>query len=516
LIIRSLPARPAKRTSSPVFSSRTGLLLALLTTVFTLAFAGCGTNLYQFPEYNFAGRPVPPSLLSNRVMVALTTGVTGSLQILDAQRDIRNSVYNANKFFFISGFSGNNPTTILSFPDELRGYVYTNAAPSYNITQINYGTESTGNTAATLNSPSNSFDLASDFVRIYSAQEETGQLFVADASLGQTFALNLPNVYEVYVNPGDTVALAMVRNANTLYRVVKLNANSTNPPGAVDCEPTILPVYCVVPVPGTFDRPTKVSYSLDGSTAYVLNCGAECGGGNNGGSSVSLIPQGALQINLVPTSATYPAVVTQTIPIPGGVTDALSDGTNLYLAGQQLQADGLFAGFETTLPLGTLVPNAPVSISDGTHTKMIFGDDNTLWIGSSSCANGERYALFAAGNTTQAANYNCLTRIVLPSGSTAITASVVPAVNQASPAGVTPAVPAVPVPYENQNEDPYYYGSLTGICWVEGLHKMYTAYGGQVHAFETADGSEINNANITIQGTALDVAYLDANTDTAN
>ena len=289
----------------------------------------------------------------------------------------------------------------------------------YTITVVNYGTETAGNAAATLNSPTNSFSNAPDFVRLYSAQEETGQLLLNDANLGsQTFLLNLPNVYQVATNPGDTVALAMVRNSNSLYRIVKLNENSVNPPGAVDCEPTILPVYCVVPVPGTFDRPIGVSYSLDGSTAYVLNCGAECGGGNNGGSGVSLIPQGALQINNIPNAVPYPAVVTNTIPIPGGVTEALLDGSNLYLAGQQLQPDGLFAGFETTLPLGTLVPNAPVSISDGTHTRMIFGDDNTLWIGATSCANGERHALFAQGNTTQAANYNCLSRVVLASGST--------------------------------------------------------------------------------------------------
>lgn len=512
MIIRSLPVPPAKRSPLSFVSFRRGFLLALLTTVFAFAVTGCGTNLYQFPEYNFAGRPEPPSKLSNRVMVSLTTGVQGSLQILDAQRDIRNSVYNANTFFFISGYSGNNPTSILSFPDELKGYVYSNAT-TYPITVINYGTESAGSAAATLNSPTNSFDLAADFVRLYSAQEETGQLFISDALLG-TFTLNLPNVYKVAVNPGDTVALAMVRNSDTLYRVVKLNANSANPPGAVDCQPTILPVYCVVPVPGTYDRPTGVSFSLDGSTAYVLNCGAECGGGTNGGSGVSVMPQGALQVNLIPTSLPYPAVVTKTIPVPGGVTEALSDGNNLYLAGQQLQPDGLFAGFETTLPLSTLVPAAAVSISDGTHTKMIFGDDNTLWIGSSACANGERYALFAAGNTTQAANYNCLSRVVLPTSTTLATAAVEPAVNQGS-TGASP-VTAVPVPYENQNEDPYYYGSLTGICWVQGLHKMYTAYGGQVHAFDTATGTEINNANITIQGTALDVAYMDAATDNAN
>jgi hypothetical protein len=66
------------------------------------------------------------------------------------------------------------------------------------------------------------------------------------------------------------------------------------------------------------------------------------------------------------------------------------------------------------------------------------------------------------------------------------------------------------------SQNQYYYGDLTGLCWVQNLHKVYTAYGGQVHAFNTADGSEINNKNITIQGTALDVAYLDAVTDADN
>jgi len=485
----------------------TRIFASLLVFAFGLFATGCGTNVYQFPAYNFAGRPTPPSKLSNRVLVSYTTGIQGALEIMDAQRDQRNSVYNSQTTFSISGFSGNNPTQILSFPDELKGYVYSNASP-YAVSIVNYGTESASGSAATLNSPSGGFTTEADFKRLWSAQEQSGQLFISEG--GANYSLNLPGVYRVAVNPGDTVALAMVRNSNSLYRVVRINLNSPTPPGAIDCQPTILPVYCVVPVPGTFDRPTGAYFSLDGSTAYVLNCGAECGGGTNGGSGISFIPQGSLQINLIPTSSTYPAVVTNTIPIPGGVTTVLSDSNNLYIAGQQLQTTGaykgLFTGNLTILPLATLVPSAPVSISDGTHTKMIFADDNTLWIGSSNCANGVRQALFATGNTTQAANYNCLTRVVLPASGTNVTASIVPAIVQ----GTTP------VPYPNLNEDQYYYGSLTGICWVQGLHKMYTAYGGQVHAFNTADGSEINNFLITVQGTALDVAYMDASTDTAN
>ena len=298
----------------------------------------------------------------------------------------------------------------------------------------------------------------------------------------------------------------MVRNSNAMYRVVKLNPNALAPPGAIDCEPNILPVYCVLSVTGTFDRPYDVVYSLDGATAYVLNCGVECGGGGNGGSGVTFIPEGLLQINTVPTSAPpYPVVATGTVSIPGGVTAGLSDGTNLYLSGQQLQPDGLFAGRLTTLNLTTLAASAPVSISDGSHSKMLFADDNTLWIGSQFCATGERQHQFSIGATGQAANYNCLTRYDLG----AHTAAVVPAI--AINANGVPSVP-----YVNENNDLLYYGSLTGLCWVQNIHKVYTAYGGQVHAFNTVDGSEINNTNITVQGTALDVAYMDALTNSAN
>ena len=88
------------------------------------------------------------------------------------------------------------------------------------------------------------------------------------------------------------------------------------------------------------------------------------------------------------------------------------------------------------------------------------------------------------------------------------TASIVPSVH--------PADPASHVPFPNANENQYYYGDLTGLCWVQSFNKVYTAYGGQVHVFNTSDGSEINNKDVIVQGTALDVAYMDAVTDADN
>ena len=137
-------------------------------------------------------------------------------------------------------------------------------------------------------------------------------------------------------------------------------------------------------------------------------------------------------------------------------------------------------------------------ISDGTHSKMLFADNNTLWIGSQFCATGERQKL--------GQNYNCLTMVVL--GGATLSPQIVP--------NVTPGSATAVVPYPNQNNDQYYYGSLTGICWVQNYNKVYTAYGGQVHIFSTVDGSENDNEYVAVQGTALDVAYMDALTDDAN
>ena len=470
-------------------------LCGLLIAIATLGLSSCGQRYYKFPAYTYANRPIPPSKIDSRVLVGISVnGSSGSLEILDGKRDIRSSIFDANSSFHITGFSSGFPSTIISFPEQVRGFVYSDSDGS--ISNVNYSTEaSTPVTGSFAPNKSTSLAIPISFNHVYSAMESTGQLGIIDNTTGRTYPLNLPNVYKVFVNQGDTVVLAMVRNSNTLYRVVKLNANQPQPAGSVDCQPLNLPVYCVVPVADSttnpsFDRPINAYFSLDGSTVYVINCGPECGGNTAG---VTVLQQGALTVDL--NTAPYPAAVTSSVAIPGGATAVVSDGTTLYLSGQQLQPDGLWAGRLTLLNLGTMVPGAPISISDGTHTKMLFADNNTLWIGSQSCASGERQA--------HNENYNCLTRFDLGAG----TAQVLPNV---TPGGSTT------VPFPNANQNPYYYGDLTGICWIQNQNKVYTAYGGQIHAFNTPDGSEINNQQITVQGTALDVAYMDALTNAAN
>ncbi len=509
-----------------------GLLVTLLTV---LGVSGCRAPLYYYTQNQFAGRAIPPSGLQQRVLAAYTANGSsgGGGEILDGLRDLRSNVQNTHPTYFISGFSGGYPNQIINYPEQQMGYVLD--ASTGALTPINYATERGSTTLVTLGANAPSAAVAPDGSRAVGATASSGQLIVtAGGSQAGTYVLNLPNVNRVMMNPGNSVILATTRNSNSLYRVIQLPQTSTPffPPGYVDCEPLLIPVYCVVPVKGTFDRPTNAYFSLDGATAYVLNCGPECGGT---AASVTALQTSQLTYNNFPTinpldpSAPSPLSslpVANPIPIPGGVTVALSDGNSLYLAGQSLfrstasgaltsapASDGLFTGFLTVLPLSTYVPGNPVSISDGNHSRLLFADDNTLWAGSTNCAVGERAHV--------AANVNCLTMIQL--GGTTPTATVIPNV---TPGGSTT------VAYPNTNGNLYYYGDLTGICWVQNYHKVYTAYGGQIHAFYTggaitssydpangqtpAAGAELDNTNVTVQGTVLDVAYMDALTNTAN
>src|SRR6185312_819237 len=111
-------------------------------------------------------------------------------------------------------------------------------------------------------------------------------------------------------------------------------------------------------------------FSLDGNSVYVLNCGPECGGAKSG---MTVLQTGALLIDNIPTtnplSPTAPSPlanigVPNPVPIPGGATVALSNGTTLYVAGQSLyslgaggvlgstpRADGLFTGYLSAINL---------------------------------------------------------------------------------------------------------------------------------------------------------------------
>lgn len=464
--------------------------------VIAAALAGCGKTTY------FAGRQLPPSKLTNRVLIAIqnpSAFAKGALQIVDGYYDIRNSYDGKTASFSIGGYSGALPSTIQNMPEEQLGAVY--GAGDGSLTYINYSKEATGGAQSGLNGASASVFTTRAQTYTFAASQATHVLTVVDKGSGGSFALSLPGVYRVSVNPGGSVALAFVQNSNYVYFARKLAASETVnysggpsswPTAAIDCEPLNAPNWCLfqaqspdstdkygIPfgAPLVFDRPIKAVFSSDGGTAYILNCGVECGGAT---SSVSLLPVNPMIFLVGKQSGKLPATGTvPNIAIPGGATNALVTGTTMYVVGQQLQGDGLFTGNLTVVNLANNTAGAATPISDGAPggvTKILPADDNTLWIGTTKCTNGERYA--------KGLPYGCLTMY-----------------NTATQT-VTMIEP--------------FLGDLTGIAAVEGLHKVYVAQGGQVYIYHTTDGSALNNQYVSVTGTAYDVAYMDGTTDANN
>jgi hypothetical protein len=471
-----------------------------------LALQSCGNNFY------FAGRNLPPSGLTNRVLIAEQSPSalsTGALPFVDAFYDIRHPFNSNFGSFSISGYSGKLPITIQNMPEQQTGAVYGSGDGDFAL--INYATEKVAGTVTIPGGLSSSVFITRDQRYVYAANNVNHILSVVDRVGGTSLELNLPNVSRISVNPGGTIVLAFLENSNDVYTVVHLTAPQqlaavnnphyvyTNPATnqtvtAEDCEPQNLPLYCVFPVSAgstQFDRPQKAVFSPDGAYAYVVDCGPECGGTTAGltvipitGSAINTGSVGASGITLTASSFTA---------TPGGATNALFNGNSLYVAGQQFQGNtpctttpgsssaGLLQeGCLTVLSTPANTITGTYQISDGTHNKMVFGDGNTLWVGAAQCQAGVRYQQAQTGASVQ---YGCLTMFNTSTNAVTVDA---------------------------------YQGDATGIAPIEGLGKVYSAEGGQIYIYNTAAMTALNNANVSVSATAVDVAYMDATSDDSN
>ncbi|MGA2352116.1 MAG: hypothetical protein ABSF70_16900 [Terracidiphilus sp.] len=478
---------------------------AAAALVVAAALAGCGSTIY------FAGRTLPPSGLANRVLIAIqnpNTTNTGTLLFVDAFYDIRYRYNSANvgPAFAISGYSGNLPISIQNLPEQQAGAVYGSGDGSF--VMVNYaGETASGGNVSGLNGFSSSVYVSRNESYVVAASQGSHVMTVINRGTGGSYPLSLPGVYRVSLNPAGSVALAFVQNSNYVYYPRQLTAAqtiaysggpSTWPLGAQDCEPQTAPAWCLFQaldpastkgniIPLTFDRPVKAVFSADGGTAYILNCGPECGGTR---ASVTQLPIAPMIFLLGQASGLLPSTTTPStlcgtvnlatgcVPTPGGASNALVDSSTLYVVGQEYSG-GYWGGNLTRINLSTNTVSAPaVSISDGAPgavSRMIEADDDTLWIGMTKCNTGVRAA---AGQP-----YGCLTMYNLSTNAVTL------------------------MPYNND---------ATGIAAVSGLHKIYTAEGGQIYIYSTVDGTAIDNQFVTESGTSYDVAYMDGLTDANN
>jgi len=244
-------------------------------------------------------------------------------------------------------------------------------------------TETTGCTATsgcipTLPAATQSIAASTDGKFVYAALRTISQVSIVALTAGPPITVTnipttpsncaannncLPGAHRIVLSHNNAKLLVFNEDLNQL-EVVNTADNSTKT------------------ISGTgLDHPSYGVFSSDDSKAYILNCGAECGGTQ---ASVSVLDMTALTIG-------------QTVTVDAA-TIGTADSTNLYVAGSNPATPA--AGSATILPLSGLTGGKQVKIGDGFHQVMTLFQ-NKLMIGARTCTTG------------------CLS-LVDPSGATAI------------------------------------------------------------------------------------------------
>lgn len=207
-----------------------------------------------------------------------------------------------------------------------------------------------------------------------------GAIEILDLSSGSIgTAIGVPSAQTVTSNSTGSQLLVFSNDSNSISVISPSLAVTPVDQG---CNTAPNPVCTVIP---GFDRPVNAIYS--GSTAYILNCGAQCGGTQ---ASISVFDLGSL-------------TVTATIPV-NGATMAFLNGSSLYVAGLGIpkgptcasiksaaQTAAVHCGTLDIVDLNTMQdpyfnnPAKEIAITDGYHERMDMGQGGQLFIGSTDC-----------------------------------------------------------------------------------------------------------------------------------
>ena len=197
----------------------------------------------------------------------------------------------------------------------------------------------------------------------------TGAIEQMNFTTGGLLTIAVANAQTVVANQDGSQLLVFSNDSNAL---TVLNPGVAAPPVDTSCSNAHNAVCTVVP---GFDRP--VFAVVNGTTAYVLNCGAQCGG-----------TQASVMVFDLTT-----LTITNTILVDAA-TMAWLNGSTLYVAGtsptnhacpQTTQAK--VCGTLDVVDLTARAVTAAVVITDGYHDRMDMTTNGQLFIGSHNCTN---------------------------------------------------------------------------------------------------------------------------------
>jgi hypothetical protein len=399
-----------------------------------LAVAGCGSS-------STSNQPKPTGL---KKRVLLSNQASSTVNLLDAQKDT----------FTTKNLGASSPTKLVT----AGGITAAMDSAGSVITIIDNTTEAVISSAPIGDQP---FDIAiePDGKKAWAAMRDFGFVQAVDTSSGVAFqVLRISNARRLVMSPKGTKMLVfpdpqsqVSPNTHTFFVVDTTTGSFQTITDAVH-----------------LDQPFTAVFGSSDTQAFVLNCGAECGG------------TAASVVSVDFTNATTPVFAPGPAPIPvAGATVGLMNGTNLYVAGTSptlpvgLTCPISRCGELTVINTGALTAGNPVAITDGDHENMAF-TNNRLYIGSRGCT----VQPGTAANTVR----GCLS--IFNTGSSAVT---------------FPAESSF-----RQNFD------VTGLQPISNRSIIYVIQGGEIDFFDTTtDAIATGITPIDVVGKGFDVVQID-------
>ena len=275
------------------------------------------------------------------------------------------------------------------------------------------------------------------------------------SSFGITQTIAIPSVQRIVMNSAATKLLVFSDPSST-YSACSSSTSAFVTVIDISASPATATQVC------GFDHAVWGVFSSDGSTAYIMNCGPECGGTT---ASVQPLTMSSLTVGTaVPVSA---------------ATVGLLNGSTLYVAGSPNATQGALQGVLSVLAVGssgTPVVSSTVAIGDGYHTQMVLASNNKLFIGVAGSATGTQMCT----NTTNTST-GCLT--VVNTGTNPMAVSV--------DAG------------GNSN------GGVTGMAALSNRAVVYVVKNQQLQTFDTTSSSATAASTLNITGQSVDVKVVE-------
>ena len=395
--------------------------------------AGCGSSS------NSSSAPKPTGL-KKRVLLSNTSSNT--VNVMDAQKDV----------FSTKTLGITSPTKLLT----AGGISLAMDSSGSVITIIDNATEAVTFAAPIGDQP---FDIAisPDGKNAWAAMRNFGFVQSVDTATGAARpVIRIGNARRLVMSPKGTKLLVfpdpqaqVPPNTNTFFVVDTATAAVQTITDAAH-----------------LDQPFTGVFNGSETQAFILNCGAECGG-----TAASVV-----FADFTNPTATFSA------PTPvSGATVGLLNGSNLYVAGTPNPAPtGPGAacplsrcGALTVINATTLAAGAPIPITDGTHVKMAFAN-NRIYVGASGCTVDPG----TAANTVR----GCLSIF-------------------------NTATPGTTFPTESSFRQTF---DVTGFQPISGRNIIYVVQGSELDIFDTnTDAPASGVTQIDVVGKAFDVVQID-------